>query len=133
MNAPEQHTYGTVTDLVAPTREGCVFGGWFADSSFTGPKITSLGAEDYTSDIMLYALWTKDIGEDSSYSVDVIQDQTYTGTALSLIHIYRVMARLSFLNIRRWTLRNFTRQSPKPRKSSRLFRAESMALTLAGA
>ena len=55
---------------------------WFADSSFTGPKITSLGAEDYTSDIMLYALWTKEIGEDSSYSVDVIQDQTYTGTAI---------------------------------------------------
>lgn len=71
-----------MTDLVAPTREGCVFGGWFADSSFTGPKITSLGAEDYTSDIMLYALWTKEIGEDSSYSVDVIQDQTYTGTAI---------------------------------------------------
>lgn len=82
VNAPDKHTYGTVTDLVAPTREGCVFGGWFADSSFTGPKITSLGAEDYTSDIMLYALWTKEIGEDSSYSVDVIQDQTYTGTAI---------------------------------------------------
>ncbi len=31
---------------------------------------------------MLYALWTKEIGEDSSYSVDVIQDQTYTGTAI---------------------------------------------------
>ena len=52
----------------------------FADSSLRWPN-PSLGAEDYTSET-LYAQWTKEIGEDSSYSVDVIQGQTYTGTAI---------------------------------------------------
>ena len=44
-----------------------------------------------------------------------------------------VSSRPASRNSRRWTLRNFTRQPPRPRNSSRLFSAESLALMLAGA
>lgn len=81
-NPPSTHTYGTATNLVDPTREGYVFGGWFTSSDFSGTKVTSLGATDYTDNITLYALWTKTIGENGSYAVDEIPAQTYTGAAI---------------------------------------------------
>ena len=82
-NAPSTHTYGTATTLVDPTRTDYTFGGWFANSDFSGTKITSLGATDYTDNITLYALWTKTIGENGSYAVDEIPAQTYTGAAIT--------------------------------------------------
>ena len=80
-NAPSKHTYDTETTLVDPTRTNYTFGGWFTNSSFSGTKVTSLGATDYTDDITLYALWTKKIGE-SAYTVNAIPDQTYTGAEI---------------------------------------------------
>ncbi len=79
-NAPDTHTYDTATTLVAPTRTGYTFGGWFTSSDFSGTKVTSLGATDYTDDITLYALWTKQI--DESTTVNAIPDQTYTGAEI---------------------------------------------------
>lgn len=81
-DAPSTHTYGTATTLVDPTRDGYTFGGWFTSSDFSGSKVTSLGATDYTDNITLYALWTKTIGENGDYSVDEIPAQTYTGAAI---------------------------------------------------
>ena len=41
-----------------------------------------MGATDYTDHITLYALWTKTIGENGSYTVDEIPAQTYTGAEI---------------------------------------------------
>ena len=81
-SAPSTHTYDTATTLVDPTRTGYTFGGWFTSSDFSSKKVTSLGATDYTNDITLYALWTKTIGENGSYTVNAIPDQTYTGAEI---------------------------------------------------
>lgn len=56
---PTTHTYGTVTTLVDPTKEGYTFEGWFDNPACTGDKLTSLGATAYTADITLYAKWTE--------------------------------------------------------------------------
>ena len=79
-NPPAKHIYATETQLVDPTRENYTFGGWFTSSDFSGTKITSLGAKEYTNDITLYALWTKTIGTDIYYVCPSIADQIYTGT-----------------------------------------------------
>ncbi|MCL2521906.1 MAG: InlB B-repeat-containing protein, partial [Erysipelotrichales bacterium] len=50
--------YGTDTTLVNPTRVGHTFLGWFLNEDGTGTVITVLGANDFTSDIILYAAWT---------------------------------------------------------------------------
>ena len=55
---PILHTEGTDTTLKSATKEGYTFGGWFTNSACTGDAITTLGANDYTSDITLYAKWT---------------------------------------------------------------------------
>lgn len=55
---PTEHTYGTATALKSPTKTGYTFGGWFTDKECTGSAVTSLGAEDYSDDITLYAKWT---------------------------------------------------------------------------
>lgn len=57
-NHPTTHTYGTLTALVNPTREGYTFGGWFTVSDCTSGRVTSLAATGYTDDINLYAKWT---------------------------------------------------------------------------
>ena len=57
-NYPTSHTYGTATTLVSPTKTGYTFDGWYAESDCSGEKITTLGAEGYTTDITLYAKWT---------------------------------------------------------------------------
>ncbi len=58
-NPPASHTYGTATALVAPSKAGHIFAGWFTDSSFTGTALTELAADDYTADITLWAKWTE--------------------------------------------------------------------------
>ena len=55
---PILHTEGTDTALKSATKVGYTFGGWFTNSACTGDAITTLGANDYTSDITLYAKWT---------------------------------------------------------------------------
>ena len=55
---PSTHTYGSKTDLIDATKDKYKFEGWYTNSSCTGNPITSIGAEDYTEDITLYAKWT---------------------------------------------------------------------------
>ncbi len=56
-NAPEEHTYGIVTELVSPTKTGYTFAGWYTDAEFN-TKVESLAADGYTADIKLFAKWT---------------------------------------------------------------------------
>ncbi|MCF2671604.1 InlB B-repeat-containing protein, partial [Butyricicoccus pullicaecorum] len=80
-SAPRTHTYGTLTELVNPSRTGYTFGGWYKDAALTQSAGTSLGATEYTDNITLYAKWKKTIG-DKTYFVSpvIIADQTYTGS-----------------------------------------------------
>ena len=57
-SAPTEHRFGTSTDLVSASKTGYEFGGWFTDSSCTGTALTTLGANDFSADITLYAKWT---------------------------------------------------------------------------
>ncbi len=52
------HTYGAATVLVAGTKTGYHFDGWYPTSACTGDPITSVGASAYTADFTLYAKWT---------------------------------------------------------------------------
>jgi len=54
---PTNHTYGTETQLVPPTKAGSTFKGWFTDINCEGDAITVLSATGYTDDITLYAKW----------------------------------------------------------------------------
>ncbi len=54
-----QHTFGGETVLVNGTKEGYRFDGWYLDASCSTSPVATLGATDYTSDIVLYAKWTK--------------------------------------------------------------------------
>ena len=53
---PQTHTYGTTTDLVAPSKTGYNFGGWYTASDCLGAAVTSLESA-YTGNITLYAKW----------------------------------------------------------------------------
>ena len=69
---PEKHTYGAVTNLKKATKSGYTFDGWYAYSDYTGGPITSLGAEDYTTAITLYAKWTKNSSGRSGGAVTTV-------------------------------------------------------------
>ena len=91
VNAPNKHTYGTETALVAPTRTGYTFDGWFINKDFSGTKVDSLAANEYTADIILYAKWTPNTytiqfnggtgANGSTASVTATYDQPVTLTA----------------------------------------------------
>ncbi len=74
---PTVHIYGTPTDLVNPTKEGCIFDGWYTSSSGTGSAITVLSALDHTDNITLYAKWTP-----KTYSIAYkdVGDEAFSGT-----------------------------------------------------
>jgi len=55
---PGKHTYGTATEIPDLTRTGYVFDGWLVNGTGTAQKALTLGAEDYTADITLTAVWT---------------------------------------------------------------------------
>ncbi len=57
--APTTHTYGTATTLPTPTHATKTFLGWYTDAACanTSRVVGTLGAEDYTADITLYAKW----------------------------------------------------------------------------
>ena len=57
-NHPTKHTYGTETILVAPTKAGFIFDGWYTDKECNSSPVTKLGSTDYTQNIALYAKWT---------------------------------------------------------------------------
>ena len=51
--------YTIATDditLVAPKRDGFVFGGWYANAELTGPKVTKI-AKGSTGNVALFARW----------------------------------------------------------------------------
>lgn len=54
---PTVHTYTAATPLKGATKTGYTFEGWFADANCTGSALTSIGAKDYTADVVLYACW----------------------------------------------------------------------------
>lgn len=63
VNNPENPTSYTIESglitLKNPTRDGYTFDGWFDNAECTGTKITEISAS-YTTDITLYAKFTKD-------------------------------------------------------------------------
>lgn len=54
---PTNHTYGTATTLVDPTKPNYKFLGWFVANSGSGSPVTELTATGYTGNITLYAKW----------------------------------------------------------------------------
>ena len=57
-DAPAKHTYGTDTTLVAPTKTGYTFGGWYTDESMVNVvSDNKLAGNGYIADIKLYAKW----------------------------------------------------------------------------
>lgn len=58
-NQPTEHTYGTATTLVNPSKANYTFGGWYTTSACTGSAVVSLGATAYSADITLYAKWNE--------------------------------------------------------------------------
>ena len=56
-NTPNSHTYGMSTTLIDPIKAGYMSAGWFTTSDCSGEAITTLGANDYTSNITLYTRW----------------------------------------------------------------------------
>jgi len=57
--APNHYVYDADTTLVAPTKLGNTFEGWYLESDFSGTAITKLDKETYTSNITLYAKWSR--------------------------------------------------------------------------
>lgn len=78
------------TDTTTPltknsfTRDGYEFAGWNTKADGTGTayndEATNVGKD---GSITLYAQWTKKIGESTSYTVNAIQDQVYTGKEIT--------------------------------------------------
>lgn len=56
---PTSYTEGETITLVVPVLAGYTFDGWFDNAECTGTKITEISAS-YTTDITLYAKFTKD-------------------------------------------------------------------------
>ena len=69
-----------VTDI---TRDGYTLAGWNTEADGTGTTFAVNGSISCANwQNTLYAQWTKKIGESTSYTVNAIQDQTYTGVAI---------------------------------------------------
>lgn len=81
---PDTHTYGTDTTLFSATKDGgYTFGGWYTTSSCTGNPVTTLGAEDYTGDITLYAKWSIVVTISNGTGVKSVYLSTVSTTATS--------------------------------------------------
>ncbi|MBE6686045.1 MAG: hypothetical protein E7591_02325 [Ruminococcaceae bacterium] len=85
---PVTHTFEAATTLVAPSKFGYDFGGWFTSPDCSGKAVTTLGAKDFTSNITLYAKWTA-----HSYKINYKDkdNKTFTGTqpeGYSTYHYY---------------------------------------------
>ena len=61
---PTTHTYGSVTELVAPEKKGYTFIGWHTDKACTKP-VSEIAADAYTAAFTLYAKW-----EVNSYGIE---------------------------------------------------------------
>lgn len=56
-DAPASYIYGAGATLPAPTKSGYSFGGWYADSDFSGSAVTTVSTTD-TGDKEYWARWT---------------------------------------------------------------------------
>jgi uncharacterized repeat protein (TIGR02543 family) len=76
-------TYTTGKDhtLVAATREGYVFAGWYDNSSLTGNPIATI-TKGTIGEKAFYARWKKALSN-TDISVEGLADQTYTGSAFT--------------------------------------------------
>ena len=54
---PTKHTPGTDTELKSASKTGYTFGGWHLKSDCSDAAITTLGGDDFTDNITLYAKW----------------------------------------------------------------------------
>ena len=64
-------------DLPVPARTGCIFGGWYTNSDFSGQAVSSI-EQGSKGNIELYAKWSIDF---SKVKVDTT-DKTYTGSKI---------------------------------------------------
>lgn len=55
---PTSAKYGTLTNLKTPTKVGYNFIGWFTNAECTGKAVTSVMADTYSGNIVLFAKWT---------------------------------------------------------------------------
>lgn len=83
-NHPTTHTYDTATDLVAPTRTGYTFVGWYTDEECTMP-VNQVSAFTYTDNFYLYAKWSL-----NTYHISYLDqyDRAYTGSIAGLPTTY---------------------------------------------
>ncbi|MFH0992920.1 MAG: leucine-rich repeat protein, partial [bacterium] len=81
---PESIAFDTILEVSTPTKENCIFLGWYLNEELTSPfTLTRMPAED----LILYALWETDptinfafaLLEDGTYAVT-----GYTGTASAI-------------------------------------------------
>jgi len=83
-NAPAKHTYGTDTELVAPTRTGYTFDGWYTDSELsTKVENDELSGTQYTENINLYAKWTA-----NDYNITYVLNGGTAGADAPAKHTY---------------------------------------------
>ena len=78
---PKSHTYGKTTVLLPANKEYYEFCGWYVDGEGR-QEIAKLGAEDYTSDISLYAKW---LLKTPTVSIASGYEAVYDGQAHELI------------------------------------------------
>lgn len=69
----------TCISLPVPTKENCLFAGWFTEENGEGIRYTS--DTPITGNITLYAYWREDLVE-KGYRICAIENQTYTGSAV---------------------------------------------------
>jgi uncharacterized repeat protein (TIGR02543 family) len=62
--------------MLAPTRTGYTFGGWFADSDFSGSAVTTI-AQGSTGDRTLYAKWTFNVFTGPAGGLVFYENPTY--------------------------------------------------------
>ncbi len=86
----KKHTYGTETLLLAPTKTGYIFKGWYLDKACETTPVTSLGATEFTANITVYAKWEV-ITCDITYRD--MGDNDFSGvhpTGTPLLHTYGI-------------------------------------------
>lgn len=84
-NQPTTHTYGTATELVSPTKEGYVFNGFHLKWNASDNVITTLGATDFTNNIILYATWSStNIEVKITKADDISIEESTNGTKVTL-------------------------------------------------
>ena len=87
-NATTSYTYETAVTLPTPTKTGYTFNGWYANSSFSGSPVYSMGKGSY-GDKTFYAKWTGNtyyVKFNPNNGSNVTKTQTFSyGTSYALV------------------------------------------------